>query len=48
VDALAEIAEIIDSRHDIAFEAPDDLIEIVNRIMIDRPAYPTRRAGSAV
>jgi pimeloyl-ACP methyl ester carboxylesterase len=28
--------ETIDSRHDIAFEAPDELIEIVNRIMIDR------------
>src|SRR5258705_110938 len=29
--------ETIDSRHDIAFEAPGELIEIVNRIMIDRP-----------
>jgi esterase len=28
--------ETIDSRHDIAFEAPDELIEIVNRVMIDR------------
>ena len=29
--------ETIDSRHDIAFEAPDELIQIVNRIVIDRP-----------
>ena len=29
--------ETIDSRHDIAFEAPDELIAIVNRIMIDQP-----------
>jgi pimeloyl-ACP methyl ester carboxylesterase len=28
--------ETIDSRHDIAFEAPGDLIETVNRVMIDR------------
>jgi len=28
--------ETIDSRHDIAFEAPDELIQTVNRIMIDR------------
>jgi len=30
--------ETIDSRHDLAFEAPDALIETVNRIIIDRPA----------
>jgi len=30
--------EAIDSRHDLAFEAPDELVEIVNRIMIDQPA----------
>jgi esterase len=30
--------ETIDSRHDIAFEAPDELIGIVNRIIIDRSA----------
>lgn len=29
--------ETIDSRHDIAYEAPDALIETVNRVMIDRP-----------
>jgi esterase len=28
--------ETIDSRHDIAFEAPNELIETVNRVMIDR------------
>ena len=28
--------ETIDSRHDIAFEAPDELIETVNRVIIDR------------
>jgi esterase len=30
--------ETIDSRHDVAFEAPDELIKIVSQIMIDRPA----------
>jgi pimeloyl-ACP methyl ester carboxylesterase len=30
--------ETIDSRHDVAYEAPDALIETVKRIMIDRPA----------
>ena len=36
--------ETIDSRHDIAFEAPDELIEIVNRIMIDQPDNELSRA----
>lgn len=29
--------ETIDSRHDVAFEAPNELIETVNHVMIDRP-----------
>jgi pimeloyl-ACP methyl ester carboxylesterase len=29
--------ETIDSRHDVAFEAPDQLIAVVNSIMIDTP-----------
>ena len=36
--------ETIDSRHDIAFEAPDELIAIVNRIMIDQPDNELSRA----
>jgi pimeloyl-ACP methyl ester carboxylesterase len=40
--------ETIDSRHDIAFEAPAALIETVKRIMIDRPAMQfASRAASA-
>jgi esterase len=30
--------ETIDSRHDLAFEAPDELIKTINRIIIDQPA----------
>jgi esterase len=30
--------ETIDSRHDLAFEAPDELIATVDRVMIDQPA----------
>src|SRR3954452_13517663 len=30
--------ETIDSRHDLAYEAPDELIKTVNRVIIDRPA----------
>ena len=30
--------ETIDSRHDLAYEAPDELITTVNRVIIDRPA----------
>jgi len=29
--------ETIDSRHDVAFEAPDELVAIVRRVLIDRP-----------
>lgn len=29
--------ETIDSRHDVAYEAPGELIETVNRVMIDQP-----------
>jgi esterase len=36
--------ETIDSRHDLAFEAPDELIAIVNRIMIDQPDNQLSRA----
>jgi pimeloyl-ACP methyl ester carboxylesterase len=36
--------ETIDSRHDLAFEAPDELIAIVNRIMIDQPDAERARA----
>lgn len=36
--------ETVDSRHDIAFEAPGDLIAIVNRIMIDQPDSALSRA----
>jgi pimeloyl-ACP methyl ester carboxylesterase len=36
--------ETIDSRHDLAFEAPDELIAIVNRIMIDQPDSKRARA----
>ncbi len=36
--------ETIDSRHDIAFEAPDELIAIVNRSMIDQPDNELSRA----
>jgi len=36
--------ETIDSRHDIAFEAPDELIAIVNRTMIDQPDNELARA----
>jgi hypothetical protein len=36
--------ETIDSRHDIAFEASDELIEIVNRIVIDQPAQQLARS----
>jgi pimeloyl-ACP methyl ester carboxylesterase len=36
--------ETIDSRHDLAFEAPDELIAIVNRIMIDQPDSERARA----
>ena len=36
--------ETIDSRHDIAFEAPDELIAIVNRVMIDQPDNELARA----
>jgi esterase len=40
--------ETIDSRHDIAFEAPDALIGIVKRIMIDQPATQfEKQAASA-
>ncbi len=38
--------ETIDSRHDIAFEAPGDLIAIVNRIMIDQPDKELSRASA--
>jgi esterase len=37
--------ETIDSRHDLAFEAPDTLIETVNRVMIDQPAKQLSRAS---
>ena len=30
--------ETIDSRHDLAYEAPDELIKTVNRVIIDRSA----------
>jgi pimeloyl-ACP methyl ester carboxylesterase len=36
--------ETIDSRHDLAFEAPDELIAIVNRVMIDQPDNERARA----
>jgi esterase len=36
--------ETIDSRHDLAFEAPDELIAIVSRIMIDQPDNELSRA----
>ena len=36
--------ETIDSRHDLAFEAPDELIAIVNRVMIDQPDSERSRA----
>lgn len=40
--------ETIDSRHDIAFEAPDALIATVKRIMIDQPAAQfAKQAASA-
>jgi len=37
--------ETIDSRHDVAFEAPNELIETVNRIVIDQPAKQLSRAA---
>ena len=30
--------ETIDSRHDLAFEAPDELVAVVKRVFVDRPA----------
>jgi pimeloyl-ACP methyl ester carboxylesterase len=40
--------ETIDSRHDLAFEAPDELIEIVNRVLIDRPTEQLPRSLAQV
>jgi pimeloyl-ACP methyl ester carboxylesterase len=36
--------ETIDSRHDLAFEAPNELIEAVNRVIIDQPTKQRSRA----
>ena len=37
--------ETIDSRHDVAFEAPNELIATVNRVIIDQPAKQFSRAA---